>query len=65
MEKEKILEKIDLAFHAIGSYESSDIVKVAWRRKHCRCDPDVGHEPCEYCAIYDALIKSYHYIRSN
>lgn len=26
-----------------------------WHKKHCRCDPDVGASPCEYCATWDAL----------
>jgi len=44
--------KLETAFRALNP-----IVGDATKRQkqHCRCDPDVGATPCQYCAIYDAL----------
>ena len=26
-----------------------------WNKRNCTCDPDVGYQPCEYCATHQAL----------
>lgn len=46
-EKARNLDAIDLAQRANGGVE--------WKESFCRCDPDVGAVPCEYCAIHFAL----------
>lgn len=28
-----------------------------WREEFCRCDPEVGMSPCQYCAIHGALTR--------
>lgn len=48
--KKKLLERIDLAIKANGGDK--------WRKEMCQCDPDVGFQPCEYCATYNALIAT-------
>lgn len=47
MNTNELLEKIDLAIGANGGTE----VNLDW----CECDASVGHFPCRYCAIRDAL----------
>ena len=42
-----MMDKIELATLANGGEKH--------RKEWCRCDPDVGAEPCEYCAIFDGL----------
>lgn len=41
------METIKTAFYANCGPE--------WNIKNCRCDPDVGFQPCEYCATHRAL----------
>ena len=50
----KLLSKIDLAILANGGEN--------WRVDWCRCDPDVGFSPCEYCAVYTALKETKEFI---
>ena len=45
--KKKIRDDLKLAIKANGGIEH--------RKDWCKCDPEVGHYPCEYCAIYKAL----------
>jgi hypothetical protein len=34
--------------------------KVEFNQRNCTCDASVGHCPCQYCAIHDALTKAKH-----
>lgn len=43
-----LIEEIDLAILSHGGEHL--------RKDFCQCDPAVGFVPCEYCAIYQALI---------
>ena len=45
------LERIDDGLRALN--QSND---TRFREDYCECDPSVGHCPCQYCAIYDALL---------
>ena len=42
-----IRKDLDLAIRANGG--------TSWRKDWCQCEPEVGHYPCEYCAIHRAL----------
>jgi hypothetical protein len=44
---EQIRSDLELAILANGGFE--------FREDWCRCDPEVGYYPCEYCAIFRAL----------
>jgi hypothetical protein len=53
MTDEQIDAAIDLGFRALHQTGGGD-----YRESHpeyCQCDHDVGHVPCEYCALFDAL----------
>jgi len=43
-------DKIALGFRALHNGDG-----LAWRSEFCECDHDVGHSPCHYCALHEAL----------
>lgn len=49
-----LLECVELAIIANGG--------GAHKKEMCGCDPSVGMSPCEYCAIWNALNKTYNYL---
>jgi hypothetical protein len=51
---ERLLECVELAIIANGG--------GAHKKEMCRCDASVGMTPCEYCAIWDALNKTWNYL---
>jgi len=44
---QRIRDDLDLAIRANGGPKH--------RQEWCQCEPEVGHYPCEYCAIFNAL----------
>lgn len=41
---------VELALRAVNNGSGTD-----FRMELCRCDPEVGCVPCQYCAEYDVL----------
>jgi hypothetical protein len=50
----RLLECVELAILANGG--------GAHKKEMCCCDASVGMTPCEYCAIWDALNKTWNYL---
>ena len=48
--QQRALGDVDLAIRAFGG--------DTWNQAACRCEPEVGNYPCEYCALHQGLTSA-------
>jgi hypothetical protein len=42
----------------LAMWANNGEAKTEFNQRNCECDVSVGHAPCQYCAIHDALTKA-------